>query len=188
MIAELTVGQLNALVKKLGGVKTVKDILSDAVEVEMTVLDHVVNGNADPFVPDGWKVEEHKKHGDMKITREGEGLFINGKKIDFYLSEGQQNGKYIKGDKLRKELDALPVLNANVLDYLCKHPELIPESWKNDASGNTRYIFFWGTVYRRSAGDLCVRCLGWVDGAWYWSDLWLGRGWGGDDPSAVLAS
>jgi len=39
-------------------------------------------------------------------------------------------------------------MNANVLDYLLAHPELIPEDWKN------KYVFFWGTIYRYSSGGL----------------------------------
>ena len=81
----------------------------------------------------------------------------------------------------------MPVLNANLLDYLYEHPELIPESWKKDASGNTRYMFFWGTVCRSSGGHLYVRCLYWYDGRWDWSIYWLGNVFVGSNPAVVLA-
>ena len=75
----------------------------------------------------------------------------------------------------------MPVLNANVLDYLLAHRELIPEEWKGNA------IFFWGPIYRLSGGDLCVRCLYWDDDAWHWGYCWLDDGWGGYYPAAVCA-
>ncbi|MDQ3014933.1 MAG: hypothetical protein M3Q73_03650 [bacterium] len=179
-------GELVKLLCEGNNLGKVRDILLGRAQV--SVVDHIVNGDADPFLPDGWNVEEHKKQGDMKITRDGDNLFVNGKKIEFFLSDKQQGNKVIEGNKLRKELADKPILNANVLDYLYEHLELIPESWKKDAGGNTRYIFFWGTVYRHSDGDLCVRCLCWCGGAWRWSDYWLDDSWFGYYPSAVLAS
>jgi hypothetical protein len=82
----------------------------------------------------------------------------------------------------------MPVMNANVLDFLLANPDLIPEEWKKDEHGNTRYIFFWGTVYRDRGGDLYVRYLCWGGDRWGWGSRWLGSGWDGDSPAAVLAS
>lgn len=139
----------------------------------------VIDCDADPFVPDGWKVEAHTKGGSLNFDPA---------LVQFYLADGQKNGKSIEGNKLRKELANMSVMNANVLDYLLANPDLIPEDWKTDESGNTRYIFFWGTIYRDSDGDLCVRCLCWGGGRWRWSYGWLGGSWSGDRPAAVLAS
>lgn len=61
-----------------------------------------------------------------------------------------------------KELEDQPVLNANVLDFLREHPELIPDEWKG------KFTFFWGTIYRHRDGDLYVRCLYWDGGRWDW--------------------
>lgn len=145
----------------------------------ITMVSHVIDCDADPFVSDGWKVEEHKKGGQ---------LTFDPSKVKFYLSDGQRGGKYIVGNSLHKELADKPVMNANVLDFLLAKPDLIPEDWKTDGAGNTRYIFFWGTVYRNSGGDLCVRCLYWKDVRWSWSSLWLDDGWGGSDPALLRAS
>jgi hypothetical protein len=181
-------GQVEALLNILGGDDIARKVLAGTAKVTVEILSHIVDGNADPFLlPDkSWKVESHQKSDELKITREGEDLFVNGKKIDFYLSEGQQNGNVIGGNDLRKELADKPVLNANVLDYLREYPKLIPDSWKTDANGNIRYIFFWGTIYRNSVGNLYVRCLCWVDGGWFWSRYWLDRDWDSGDPAAVL--
>jgi hypothetical protein len=110
------------------------------------------------------------------------------KRLQLYLDLGQKNGKYIEGNKLRKQLAGKPVLNANVLDYLLKNPQLIPDDWKKDGSGNTCYIFFWGTIYRVSGGYLFVRYLYWDVGRWQWFARWLVFDWGSGSPAALRAS
>lgn len=143
----------------------------------INVVEHVIDCDAQPFVPDGWSVEEHQKGGAFKWDKETQ-------KDALYLSKGQAGSKYIEGNKLRKELTekSTPVLNANVLDYLLANPHLIPEEWKG------KYVFFWGTVYRRRAGGLCVRYLFWRGGWWSWSFDWLGLDFNGNLPAAVRAS
>jgi hypothetical protein len=101
----------------------------------------------------------------------------NPAKVCLHLSPNQQSGKIIKGHKLRKELEKEPVLNANVCDYLLAHPELIPEEWKG------KHIFFWGTIYRGSDGDLYVRYLYWCGSQWHWDYYWLGDDWSSDNPA-----
>lgn len=147
---------------------------------ELTSVKHVIDCDADPMRPyEEWKVEEHRKGGQFTWNPEA---------VKLHLSPNQLNGKQIEGNKLRKELAKEPVLNANILDYLIRHPHLIPEAWKVDEQGNTRYIYFWGTIYRDAGGDLCVRCLCFGSGRWLWSSYWLGHGWDSHDPAAVLAS
>ncbi|MDO8594006.1 MAG: hypothetical protein Q7R93_00635 [bacterium] len=138
----------------------------------VTVMEHVIDCDANPFVPKGWGVEEHHEGGQFKF---------DASQVEFYLSAAQKKGS-IEGNKLRKELVDKPVLNANVLDYLLKNPHLIPDEWKG------KYLFFWGTVFRSSGGSLCVRCLDWNDGRWDWDDGWLGGGWNGHSPAALRAS
>lgn len=137
------------------------------------VVDHLIDCDASPFVPDGLIVEEHQKGGAFKW---------DASQVQLYLDSGQKNGKWIEGNKLRKALAQKPVLNANVLDYLLKNPHLIPEEWKG------KYIFFWGTIYRGSDGSLIVRYVCWRDDGWGWSSRWLDRDWDGRHPAAVPAS
>ena len=139
----------------------------------ITVQEHVIDCDAQPYVPDGLSVEEHRKGGSFKW---------GAAQVELHLASGQKGDKYIEGNKLRKELASEPVLPANVLDYLLAHPHLIPEEWKG------KYVFFWGTIYRRSHGGLCVRCLYWDDDRWYWSGRWLGIDWDGRSPAALRAS
>src|SRR5205807_6458708 len=111
---------------------------------KITVPKHLVDLDADPFIPKGWSVPEgcHQKGG----------IFTWGaSKVSLYLSESQKEGKWTEGKELRKDLAGKPVFNANLLDYLLKNPHLIPEEW------NDQFVFFWGTIYRVSDDGLCVR-------------------------------
>ena len=140
---------------------------------EVKILEYLINCDADPFVPEGLQVEEHTKGGQFKW---------NSTEVEPFLSELQRDGKISGGHDLRKELAGKSVLNANVLDYLLVHKHLIPEEWKDKA------VFFWGTIYRYSDGNLYVRYLCWSGGRWHWSCRWLGRGWDADYPAALRAS
>ena len=160
---------------KLGQFRQV--LLGHAV---ITQVEHVIDCDANPFNPwvsDGFTIEEHQKGGQWKFDP---------KQVEFFLSSGQKDGKVLEGNKLRKELEGKKVMNANVLDYLLANPKAIPDDWKQDEKGNTRYIFFWGTIYRDSDGGLYVRYLCWRDGQWRWSLYWLGNVWRSNDP-ALLA-
>lgn len=176
-------GWTNAEIKKLCEGNLLAHLLPlvrEHVDATTVTTQHLIDCDADPFIPNGWTVESHKKGGRFAFDPA---------KIRLYLSPNQQGGKHIEGTKLlRKELANEPVLNANILDFLLKNPYLIPEEWKKDANGNIRYIFFWGTIYRLSNGDLYVRSMYWLVGSWYWLYDWLGRDWRGIDPAAVLAS
>jgi hypothetical protein len=167
-------GYTNAEIKKLCEGDTLAKLLPVVKGLAQIVISkHLIDCDANPFVPEGWKVEQHRKGGQLEWNPE---------RIALYLSKGQQDGKYIGGHKLRKELEDKPVLNACVLDYLLAHPDLIPESWKG------KVVFFWGTIYRSADGGLYVRCLYWDGGRWSWDCLWLGLDWHGGHPAAALAS
>ena len=152
--------------------------------VVVQAIEHVVDCDVDPYILSGWSLKdegaEHRKGGMVKLERRGDDLYVNGKKIELFLAEGQKDG--IKGRQLRSMLAEKLVLNANILDYLLKNPKLIPESWKD------KYVFFWGDVYRDSFGNLYVRYLYWGDDGWRWVYFWLDNVFYGDCPAAVSAS
>lgn len=167
---ELNLGQIEAVVNKLGGMDGVQRFLSGNAEV--VVKNYVINCDADPYLPDGWKVEEHQKGGEF---------IWDASKVSLFLSENQKVDT-IEGNKLRKKLKGKPVLNACVLDYLLANPHLIPEEWKG------KYVYFWGTIYRSSDGDLWVRYLYWDDRSWDWDCSWFGNNWDDGNPAALCAS
>jgi len=156
---------------KTDSLKEFKDVLSGTSNI--VKVKHIIDCDADPFIPDSWKVEEHIKGGQFEWKPN---------KVGLYLSEKQKDGNSVEGNKLRKELKGKSVLNANVLDYLLANPQLIPKEWKSKA------VFFWGTIYRRSDGNLYVRDLLWCGDRWNWSYSWLGNHWHDYNPAAVSAS
>lgn len=130
---------------------------------EIKTNHHVINCDADPRpVPfrSGLCIEKHCKAGFLKWEPD---------KISIYLSEQQKNGENVEGNEFCKDIEKMPVLNANVLDYLLENTQLIPEEWKD------KLVFFWGTIYQQSAGSLWpnqetadkfVRYLSWEEGKW----------------------
>ncbi len=148
-----------------------KDVLSGAAQIVR--VKHVIDLDANPFVPNGWRVERHVVGGRFEWDPA---------KVMLYLSSEQQGGGKLQGYELHKELKDKPVCNANLLDYLLAHPELIPESWKSKA------VFFWGTIYAHPDGNFYVRYLAWRGGGWRWLYYWLGSDWHGSHLAAVLAS
>jgi hypothetical protein len=161
--------------------------------VTITVIKHTIDLAKAPRLPfDGAEVFKHEGKGVVEIELcSNDNLYIDGKKVVLHLSERQMGDKRIIGHELRKELEngTQVLLNSNVLDYLYDHPELFPEHWKKDESGEIRYIFFWGSIFRGpSDGDLCVRFL-YLSGSELLRDSrWLGYDWFRQGPSASVAS
>jgi len=112
--------------------------------------EHLIDCDSISFVPDGWECEEHRKGGVFKFDVS---------QIELHLDDDQRKGNYPTGNKLRERLKGKPALNANVLGYLLKNPQLIPEEWKG------KNIYFWGTIYC-FAGDLYVYGLSWTGVRW----------------------
>ncbi len=136
-------------------------------------VNHIIDCDADPFVPKGFTLQEHRKGG--KIVWDPT-------KFQLYLSEEQKNGKVINGKDLDKELADVPgILNANVLDYFLAHQEIIPP----ECEGVVAY--FWGTKYL-SGGSSYVRILFRGGRCWYADYYWLGYGWCVSGPGARFAS
>lgn len=166
----VSLGRIEALLNKIGGEDGMMAILSGRATI--AYIKHIINLDADPRTPyEGWSVEEHKKGGQFEW---------NSEKVKLFLSESQKTGS-IEGHKLRKELADQPVFNANILDYLLDNPRLIPEEWKE------KMVFFWGTIYRDSDGNLFVRYLVWRGGSWEQSYSWLVNAFDTDDPAVVSA-
>lgn len=154
-------------------VNKIVSVLGQEAIGETASAKHIIDCDASPFTPEGWKVEEHRKNGQLEWDP---------KKVVLHLSDVQKKGGVISGNDLRKLLANEQVLNANVLDYLLANPHLIPEEWKGKA------VFFWGTIFRHSDGNLCVRYLRWNGDRWHWLGYWLGDVWGSDGPAVRLAS
>jgi hypothetical protein len=125
--------------------------------------------------------------GWVTVERRGDDLYVDGKMVVFHLVEGQKTGR-VQGYELRTQLQGQATLHPNVLDALFENQRLIPESWKVDEQGRTRFIYFWAVGFRDSDCNLYVRFLSWLDGAWGRDDGWLIYHLDDENPAAVLAS
>lgn len=152
------------------------DILRDVLKVVrnqagIKLSDYLIDCDAAPFIPEGWAVEEHLQGGQFSFSVD---------KVNLYLSKKQKKTSVV-GNDLWEELKDKAVLNANVLDYLLAHPELMPDSWKGKA------VFFWGTIYRGAHGRLDVRYLYWDGRQWRWGCSWLGGRFFSNNLAAVAS-
>jgi hypothetical protein len=142
---------------------------------------HIIDCDAAPFVPAGWRVAHESRQVPGRVRGQ---LEWNPANVRLYLAKNQQNDNCTKGSELRKELSNLPVLPANVLDYLLTHPDLIPEEWKWGERARSTRIFFWGTIYHGFGSNLLVRCLDWNSSRWDYRRF--NAGWDDCDPAAIL--
>ena len=136
----------------------------------------VIDCSADPFVPFGWAIQEHRAGGVLKWDLS---------RVELYVAPGQKNGGCMDSRRLRRHLSRKPTLNACVLDFLLKHPRHIPESWKEEKVG------FWGTTYRNRDDVLCVRFLCYEGNSrWGEQEEWIDEhsGFRGDYSAALRAS
>jgi hypothetical protein len=141
---------------------------------EVRPVSHVIDLDADPYVPEGWSVLVHRKGGQLEWNPE---------KVQLYLSPKQEDGRSILGLELREKLENelwIWELNANLLDDLLANPHHIPEEWKG------KRIYFWGTIYVGSDGGLYVRYLYDCGEEWTWCPIWVGNSFGVNDPALVL--
>lgn len=140
--------------------------------------------NPKKFIGDGWSI----------LNDETDARSIALTELDLtkvqHLTMLKDGETYVKGEEKLKRLKAsgLVRLDADIFLTLWENQHLIPESWKEKVNGNTRYIYFDGTVLRRSDGHRYVLSLYWNDGRWSWLVRWLDNDWYGSHPSAVLAS
>jgi hypothetical protein len=125
----------------------------------------VVNLDADPLIPEGYEddltVESHQKGG--KFTWDSDRL-----RTEDIDTHG------VNGEDLVVAYQGKPVFNACLLDFLLKHPGLIPDYWKQPEDAmQMRPIYFLGTIYKRRSlfpdmpSRLCVRCL--EHGGYQWT-------------------
>lgn len=159
---------------------SIRALVRGNAKIEM--INHVINCSADPDisrVPGDWGVNEHRRTGDF---------VWDPSKVSLNLFGSQEGARVINAYTLPRELRDKPNVNANVLDYLLSHQELIPENWKG------KRIFFCGTIYS-DGGLLYVRYLYWgeqnwfsQDQNWFSQDHWLGNGCSSDDAAATFAS
>jgi hypothetical protein len=107
----------------------------------------------------------HLGSGKAVLQRRPDGLYLNGHKLALYRSAREwvwdarirQNVETaVTGFELKDEMLGRQVVNANVLDALVEHPELVPDEWRTQGRSSPTVVF-WGTVYKDDGGSLFVR-------------------------------
>lgn len=151
-------------------------------EIKKLLVDRSQKFDVKKYLGNGWTVVEEDERS-LNLSE------IDFTKIEFVdmLKDGETS---IQGEEKLKRLkrDGRIRLDAKIFQALWENQELIPSSWKEPINGNTRYIFFDGTVLRFSDGNRYVLCLCWGGGECYWRCVWLDFGWHANHPSVVLAS
>jgi hypothetical protein len=114
---------------------------------------HIIDCDSAPYMPYAhWKLVKHRQSGQLEWDEE---------RVSLHFSTTQKKGKSVAGCHILKEIKKLPLLNANVLDYLLKNQELIPEEWKK------LKVYFWGTIYCEGSTPY-ARYLNWSGEEWFW--------------------
>ncbi len=134
------------------------------------------------FIGEGWSIVEQDERS-LALTE------VDLTKVSFetMLKDGEKT--VVGEEKLKRLIASGDIrLDAKVFQTLWENQHLIPEAWKQPTNGNTTYVFFDGTVLRRSSGSRYVLYLCWRDGEWDWRCRWLDDVWRAARPSAVLAS
>jgi len=136
----------------------VRDFLLGYSEISWLVSDRI-DCDADPFVPDGFKLVRHQKGGSFVWDPD---------RIKFLYPADHLSRESDPLKNLYRKFQKEPVLNACVLEWLLshQHEELIPEEWSKFHD-----ILFFGTVYREYQGEECVRSLQYrfETNSWIWS-------------------
>lgn len=134
------------------------------------------------FVGKGWEIAEQDERV-LALTE------VNLNQIRFETGLESDESWITGEEKLKRLKNAGHLrLDAKIFQTLWQNQSLIPESWKEKINGNTRYIFFVGTVLRSPFGYRYVLYLYWHGGQWYWNCSWLGHYFSVNHPSVVLAS
>lgn len=178
---DLTAGELNAIVKKLGGKEGADRFRRGELVVcekspRLLFVDRTIKPTYPDFVGKVLHPElEHTgpSHLDPALT-------------PLYLHPKQKNGGALEGNKLYAFLKETGLIehcfSLRDGEELKKNPHLFPESWKG------QFVFLWKSVVQHRGGGLSVPCVvlhgGQVCLHWYW----LGDDWSGNVPAALSAS
>jgi hypothetical protein len=198
-IPQITEGMSFEVAEKLLKGKTAADIVRKALMPNASrwiiFIDRAAPFNPEKFIAKGWSIWRGSANGNGLSGEEEQNklslglaeLDISKIQLETCLKPG---GSSIKGDEKLKRLKKSGYirLDAKIFQTFWENQHLIPESWKEEVNGNTRYIFFDGTILRSPYGRRCALCLCWLGGEWRWGCYWLGNDWHAGDPSAVLAS
>lgn len=167
----LDVGQIGAILTRLGGMNGVTDFLRGVTDV--VERKHEINLDADPYIPDGGTVVRHDKHGTVQWFPSNMELRPGNKPFTW---------------------ETRSFWNATLLDWLLRrdNQQFIPTAWRYTPSGEPRRIYFLGTQYgyQDESEGRVSRYMEWSErsGTWVAGTIRseLGLGYGPNDYLATI--
>lgn len=157
----LTLGLIEAIVNKLGGIDGVRSFLRGETEV----VTRIHNEGYDTFLSvDGpaYRIVRHVEAGHF-CWKSCAVKLCSTKELINSLDKPS-----IQGFDLFEKIKDQPVLGLSTLNYLLDNTTLIPEEWKKSD------VFFWGTVLGlcdEDGEDFYVYCLHWSNESKKWEKL-----------------
>lgn len=124
-------------------------------------VQHIIDCSADPadVYSEDFKITKHVATGKFRWDPSRINLY---RPVSKPLNDEDRLPEF---KQVLLETSAMPVCNANILDFLLERQNLIPETWKEYR------IFFLGTGYRYyKRGNVDYRCLQWQGVNWKWED------------------
>ena len=191
MTQDWTSGQLNALVKLVGGEETARAILAGTVEFKLVEkvqtpeppLDTIirVDRSIRPVYP-GWV--KTVQHPDLEPLGPAE---FDASRLELWLHEGQSDNKYTKGHKIYEHLKEKKILED------CLGLRDLEEIQKKGLAFFRKFfkgktVFGWKSVVLDRYGSLRVPYLCGSGDKVVLDWRWLGSGWGGNNPALRFAS
>lgn len=135
-----------ALRENISLMRQIPELLAGRAAVT-TELESLIYCDAEPYIPDGWKVIEHNKDGIMRWSSVA---------VRIWASDEQDAKRrcVTDGHRILEDIRSggLHPLNACALDHLIeKGSKWFPEECVG--------ICFWGTIYELPDGERAVRCI-----------------------------
>lgn len=154
---ELNLGQVEAIVNKLGGMDGVRRFLSGETVVTGVSVPVFVHDKT----KDDWTLLEHASRRITSAT--------NLELVPFL----KEKESFVSGEEMvrraRVELDAN--CGQEDAEWLLEHQDEIPAEFRK------YYLVFTGTIWRGSRGNRIVPYLGWIGGRWCLGFPWLFNDW-----------
>ena len=179
--SELNLGQVEAIVNKLGGMNGVQRFLRGELTVSARSASPIpINRsapfNSEKFIGKGWTIKEEDTCSlalnELDLTKVSLETML---RPDELSVKGEERLRRLKESNFIR-------LDAKMFQTLWENKAAIPESWKE------RVVFFDGTILRSLRGDRCILSLYWHNGKWYWVCYQLNGDFSFVGPSAVLTS
>jgi len=163
-----------------------EDLFKKAVNKTVKEKRFKINGDARARIPKEFSLEKNTMIPSKwkKFVHKENGVFYwDPKKVRLFVAKDQELDTVSSGklQKIFKEKN-INVLNSNLLFFLVKHQELIPEDWRDEV------VVFWGTIYKAKGDRFYVLTLEWQIDRYAISYMWINDYFGKHEPTAILVN